>query len=399
MTTKSDFIIIGSGIMGLSTGIALLESNPRTKVTVIEKETRSGVHASGRNSGVLHAGFYYTPNSLKAKFCREGNIELRKLAAEFNVPVKQVGKVVVAKNESESTRLHALFERGIQNGIDLELLPESELTKFEPLARTTNNFMWSPSTAISSPVEIINALEMKFLRLGGEIEFGNSLELVEKNGEVIDSSNKREAKYFINTAGTYANKIANSLNVFTDYAMVPFLGLYRATSISRLPIRTLIYPVPHEVNPFLGVHLTMTLDGHVKIGPTAIPTLSRENYSLLEKISASDIFEISRSLLSIARGKSHSLSKLTLLELPYLYKKNLIREAGKLLNITIETKNWNLKPPGIRAQLVHLPSGKLEQDFKVLNYLNSTHVLNVVSPGWTSALPFARYVINQIEMS
>ena len=180
MVKQCDVLIIGSGVVGLSTGIALLQSRPSLKVIIADKEKDIAMHASGRNSGVLHAGFYYSPDSLKAKFCRDGNFELRKLAKKYGVPVKNVGKVVVARNDDEDSRLNTLFERGITNGVELEIHPEEKLKNFEPLAITHNRFMWSPNTGISDAIAIAKAMRDEFISHGGEIYFDSKVKLLEK---------------------------------------------------------------------------------------------------------------------------------------------------------------------------------------------------------------------------
>lgn len=393
-----DFLIVGAGIIGLSIGISLLESNPKHRVRVVEKEKRLGAHASGRNSGVLHAGFYYSPESLKAKFCRDGNIELKKLAKKYDVLVKNVGKVVVTKNTEEVTRLEALFQRGIENGVDVELLSEEKLKEFEPLARTSEKFLWSPTTAISNPGAIIKALEQHFLVLGGKIQFDTEIDLIDLNGEVVEKNGKFRSGYYINAAGAHADLIAKGLGIAKDYAMIPFMGQYRTIPQGSLPLKTLVYPVPHPINPFLGVHLTLTTDGLVKIGPTALPILGREQYSALSGWNLRDIVQSLSGARSIAAGKSHSILEIIKSEYPNLRLKALKKEGGTLVPQVLQIKSWTRKSPGIRAQLVHLPTGSLEQDFKVVTYRNSIHVLNAVSPGWTSALPFARYIVGQIQL-
>jgi len=398
MPRDDDFLIVGAGIIGLSIGISLLESNPKHQVRVVEKEKRLGAHASGRNSGVLHAGFYYSPESLKAKFCRDGNIELKKLAKKYDVQVKNVGKVVVTKNTEEVRRLEALFQRGIENGVDVELLNEAKLKEFEPLARTTEKFLWSPTTAISNPVAIIKALEQHFLLLGGKIQFDTEIDLINLNGEVVEKNGKFRSKYYINAAGAHADLIAKSLGIAKEYAMIPFMGQYRTIPHGSLPLRTLVYPVPHPINPFLGVHLTLTTDGLVKIGPTALPILGREQYSALSGWNLRDIVQSLSGARSIAAGKSHSILEIIKSEYPNLRLKALKKEGGTLVPQVLQIKSWARKAPGIRAQLVHLPTGSLEQDFKVVTHRNSIHVLNAVSPGWTSALPFARYIASQIQL-
>lgn len=165
---KCDLLILGGGAVGISVGIAYLDAFPSSTVVIVDKEDQIGKHASGRNSGVLHAGFYYSPELLKAKFCHDGNRALRALAKKHAIPLREVGKVVVARNEEEDSRLESLFDRGTQNGVELELLDESQLSKYEPLAITKNRFLWSPTTAVSDPMLVISALRQEFECLGGK---------------------------------------------------------------------------------------------------------------------------------------------------------------------------------------------------------------------------------------
>ena len=395
MVKKCDVLIVGAGVVGLSTGIALLQSRPSIKVIIADKEKDIGLHASGRNSGVIHAGFYYSPDSLKAKFCRDGNFELRKLAKKYGIPVKNVGKVVVARNEDEDSRLNILFETGITNGVELEIHPEEKLKEFEPLAITHNRFMWSPNTGISDSIAIVKAMRDEFLSLGGEIYFDSKVNLSESEGDIHDSSNLFTFKHVVNAAGAQADRISRSVGVGTDFAMLPFMGVYRATSEKNLPLQRLVYPVPHPINPFLGVHFTVTLEGHVKIGPTAIPLLGREQYSLFTGWSGSDITQALKGTKALAQGQVHNFAAILQSELPKLLLRNLVKEAALLVPKAIEVSDWQRKPPGIRSQLVHLPSGRLEQDFVVKQYLNSVHVLNAVSPGWTSSSPFGKWIVDQ----
>ncbi len=392
-----DVLIIGAGVMGLATGMALLESNSNLRVTIAEKEDQLGKHASGRNSGVLHAGFYYSPDSLKARFCRDGNLEIKQLAAKHGIPVQNVGKVVVARNADENLRIDTLYSRGIKNGVELEILDEKELHKFEPLARTNERFLWSPNTAISDSKAIVNAMRIEFESLGGEIIFGKKVRLQESGSEIFDDTGEFSAKHFVNAAGAQSDRISRSIGLGTDYAMLPFMGVYRATEIKSLPLRTLVYPVPHQINPFLGVHFTLTIDGKVKIGPTAIPVAGREQYSLSQGWSGSDILQAIKGMTSLIRGEAHDFGAILKSELPKFLETTLVKESTELVPTANLVRDWEKKPPGIRAQLVHLPTGKLEQDFVVRNKENSTHILNAVSPGWTSAIPFGKYVAENLK--
>ncbi|CAB4567608.1 MAG: L-2-hydroxyglutarate oxidase [Actinobacteria bacterium] len=397
MAQKCDVLILGAGVVGLATGIAILESSPAKKVIIAEKEKTLGCHASGRNSGVMHAGFYYSPDSLKAKFCRDGNQNLRKLAKKYNIPVQEVGKVVVTRDESELSRLTTLFERGLVNGVDLEILDQSKLSKFEPLATTFEKFLWSPTTAISSPSEIISAMAQEFISLGGKIDFNQKVSLALSNDEIYDATNSYSAMHTINSAGAQADRISRSIGVGSEYAMLPFMGVYIATDETNLPLQRLVYPVPHPINPFLGVHFTLTIDHKVKIGPTAIPILGREQYSLLAGWSGSDIAQSLMGIKSLILGDAHNFGTIVKTEWPKVFQRLLVRESLKLVPAASQVKNWSKKPPGIRAQLVHKPTGRLEQDFVVETKLNSTHVLNAVSPGWTSAFPFGRHIENIVR--
>jgi L-2-hydroxyglutarate oxidase LhgO len=319
-----EILIIGAGIIGISIGNALLEINPRLKVLIADKESFLGAHASGRNSGVIHAGFYYSPDSLKARFCRIGNEEIRKLCKRHNIPIINAGKVVVSKNEEEDRRLSSLYERGLTNGVDLEILDADELRKFEPLASTNNKFIWSPTTAISSPQLVIEAIAKEFKEKGGEILLNHKIEIEEKGNEVSVKGKTINAKFIINAAGAYADNLSRSIGVGLEYAMIPFKGVYRSTSQKNLPLQRLVYPVPHPVNPFLGVHFTITIDGLVKIGPTALPISGREKYSITEGWSISDFRQAVKAASSMLSSNPRQLSGLIKDEWPNILESNLV---------------------------------------------------------------------------
>lgn len=392
---KCDLLILGAGAVGISVGIAYLEDFPGSTVVIADKEDQIGKHASGRNSGVLHAGFYYSPESLKAKFCREGNMALRALVKKHGILLREVGKVVVTRNEEEDARLESLFQRGLHNKVELELLDESELSKYEPLALTKNRFLWSPTTAVSDPGLVIAALRKEFEKLGGKIHLTEKINLKVSGNEVQDSNNKYDSKFIVNAAGAQADRISREIGVGLDYAMLPFMGVYRYTRQDQLSLKRLVYPVPHPLNPFLGVHFTLTVDGLVKIGPTAIPIVGREQYSIREGWSIVDSVQALKSAAALVKGESHNLGSILKSEWPKIMLSKLVQESAELVPTAIGVKSWKKKPPGIRAQLVHLPSGKLEQDFVVRRHLNSIHVLNAVSPGWTSAIPFGKWLVEK----
>ena len=235
---KCDILVIGGGITGLSVGIALLESKRNLKVIIVEKESLLGEHASSRNSGVLHAGFYYSPGSLKAKFCRDGNLEMRKMAKNLGLPLRQTGKIVVTRNESEISSLMNLINRAEINGVNLELLKSSKLKQIEPLARTHDVFAWSPNTSVTEPKSFVRAFEDRFKKLGGIIHLRTLVGLSELGNEIVELSNKYHAKFYINSGGTRSSEIAHKCGAGLDYSSLPFLGLYLITEGSKLPLKT-----------------------------------------------------------------------------------------------------------------------------------------------------------------
>ena len=380
--------------MGLSIGRELLKRNPRPSVLVAEKESAIAAHASGRNSGVLHAGFYYSPDSLKAKFCLEGNLELRSLIETHNLPINKCGKVVVAKNEEDLIRMQSLYQRGLVNGVTLHKLSASKLNDYEPLAKTHKEFLWSPQTAVSDPLAVAQTLLDLFLKSGGDFTLGSNVEvLVEKQIRINGST--VSADQIINAAGTNAIHIAHKVGAGTKYSQLPVLGLYKYSEGTDLPLKTLVYPVPNPKNPFLGVHFTLTVDGKVKIGPTAIPILGREQYDLKRNPDSLDFKSSLKSLSSLLVGSPLGLANLAATELPKIYTKRLVREGRELVPHLKDGIEWKKKRPGIRAQLVNLETNSFEMDFVVEKKDNYVHVLNAVSPGWTSAIPFAKYIVQK----
>jgi hypothetical protein len=205
------------------------------------------------------------------------------------------------------------------------------------------------------------------------------------------------AKHIINAAGVQASQIAKNVGVGTEFACLPFKGVYRISKrISSSP-NALIYPVPHPINPFLGVHITLTVDGDIKIGPNAIPLFGLEQYSASSQIEFEEFRSSIKSMFSMIKGKEYDIGEILRLEMPKTFTRYLIKDIARLVPGIQDVKKWKKINPGIRAQLVNLKSGKLEQDFIVRNFQNSTHILNAVSPGWTSALPFGRWIAESIK--
>ena len=387
---KLDIAVVGSGAIGMGVARGLLELDSSLNIAIFEKEPTFSSHASARNSGVLHAGFYYSPESMKARFCREGRDELESLISKHSIPFMKVGKVVVAQNEDEDNRIETLLQRGVANGVRLERLPTAELVNFEPLAKTHGSFLWSPNTSISNPSLINSALRQELENKG--VRFFSNSTIGARNGQWANNDQPINAKYFINASGAWALDIAHQINLGKHYRTMPFLGLYKQTKLANLPIRTLVYPVPHPINPFLGVHFTLTIDGKVKIGPSALPIIGKEQYSLKSSVNPNEILNYAKNLHSLSKGNKHDLLAMMKYEVPKLFTANLVDAAAYLVPKAKQVKDWHRKNPGIRGQLIDVRSGELVQDFLIEHAETSTHILNAVSPGWTAAIPFGRHV-------
>jgi len=390
-----DCIIIGAGIVGISFGLAILERNPNKKVLIIDKELKPGIHASGRNSGVLHAGFYYSPDSLKAKFCRLGNMELKNFCKENEIPILETGKVVVCQTKSDVTRLEELYRRGIANSVDIEILDSSNLDKIEPAAKTIDKFIWSPTTAVGNPKVVITKLAEKFLKNGGQFQFNRSVKLVSTKDEVLIETidGTYSAVSIVNSAGAYAANLAKQVNVGNQYVCLPFLGAYKKSKLVDSNPKRLVYPVPNPVNPFLGVHTTNTLNGEIKIGPTAFPVIGKEQYKLGNGFSRSELSEFYKASKALFKSDSVDLIGLAKEEFIKLFTKPLLNRTTKLSSSLDTNKEWSKYPAGIRAQIINLETNAIEMDYIVKADKNVVHILNAVSPGWTSAIPFTRWVV------
>ena len=390
-----DCVIIGAGIIGISLGIELLTQKPTKKILIIDKETRPGVHASGRNSGVLHAGFYYSPDSLKAKFCKQGNLELKKFCKTNNLEVKETGKVVVCQDKNDVIRLINLFERGIANGVEIELLESKELSRIEPAAQTVDKFIWSPTTAVGNPKEIIKKLAEKFTDMGGLFRFNSRVKLINKSNEVLIEGDGYilSATSIINSAGAYASELAKQVGVGHEYVCLPFLGAYRKSEFIAGNPKRLVYPVPNPINPFLGVHTTNTLSDEIKIGPTAFPVIGREQYKFLDGFNAKELRDFYLATKTLLKSDSVNILGLAKSEGIKLFKRPLIKKAKRLTNALDLNQKWKNYPAGIRAQIVNLDTKVIEMDYIVRSDKNVVHILNAVSPGWTSSIPFSRWIV------
>ena len=395
-SARADLVVIGGGVVGLALADAWLARHPGDSVAVYDKENQLAAHASGRNSGVLHAGFYYAPDSLKARLTRDGNRMLKEFCHERGVAIRETGKVVVTTSEEQLPALMTLLERGEANGVELELINESGLAELEPLARTVGHALWSPNTAVASPAGVVEALAARVRERGGRVVLGNEVTGAGPGWVMSVLEGRVAAGHVINAAGLYADTVAHWFGFGRDYRMLPFKGLYWYGNWEPGRLQRHVYPVPDPRNPFLGVHLTVTVDGRAKIGPTAIPALWREDYGGTSGLRSNELWDVVRSYPRFLTSKHHDVPGLLRAELPKYSRSYLVKQAAALVP-SVRTADFTERgKPGVRAQLLHVPSGKLEMDFVVEGDERSTHMLNAVSPAWTSSLAVADYVVEGI---
>jgi L-2-hydroxyglutarate oxidase LhgO len=388
---ETDFIVVGAGIIGLSITRELVRRFPGARILVLEKEAEVAFHASGRNSGVLHAGFYYSADSLKARFTLTGNQLLTDYCLEHGLPINRCGKVVVATREAEIEGIHELKRRGDRNGVDLKLIDPQELNDIEPNARTVGKALFSPSTSTVDPRRVCQHIASDF-PANVEILFGRRF-IGRSPGSVRTDRETIGYRYLFNAAGLYADRVARSFGAGTSFTMIPFKGIYLRYNHDGL-LQRHVYPVPNLRNPFLGVHFTKTVDGHVKIGPTAIPAFWRENYDFKSRFDGGEFGEIVAQEARLFLFNHFNFRRLAFEEMRKYSRRFFISRAQTLLKHLDSGRFGDYTRPGIRAQLLNTQTRELVMDFLLEHAENSTHVLNAVSPAFTSAFSFARHIVD-----
>lgn len=393
---SADFLVIGGGIVGLSVARELKRRFSDASVTVLEKEQSVGLHASGRNSGVIHAGFYYSADSLKARFTRAGNLAMTAYCESRGIPLNKCGKLVVAQNASELPQLDELLRRGERNNVPLENLSAEEARNIEPRVKTFERAIFSPTTSSADPGRVIRAMQEDATREGISIITAAPYVRLD-GGNVVTTYGNFTAGHVINAAGLYADKVALDFGFSENYRILPFKGLYLYSDEPPGAFRTNIYPVPDLRNPFLGVHFTVKDDGQVKIGPTAIPAFWREQYRGFNNFKLGEFVEVLFREAGLMFSSSFDFKTLAVEELRKYSRPHLVRLASQLAAGIRESDYTRWGVPGIRAQLLDVRNRKLEMDFVVEGDARSTHLLNAVSPGWTCSMPFASYVVDRIR--
>ena len=391
-----DYLIVGGGIVGISTAWQLLQRYPNKRILVLEKEFQYAGHQTGHNSGVIHAGVYYQPGSLKADFCRRGNQATIKFCLEHDIPYEQCGKLLVATNQNEYNLMEKLFERAKENQIEVEWLDRKQLKKREPNISGLGAF-FVPQTGIVNYRKITNKMADLFKARGGEVRLDcEVLGMEEKNNGLRVRTYLAEFKtrYLIACSGLMADRLVKMLGIQPDFQIIPFRGEY-----FQLPphksniINHLIYPIPDPEMPFLGVHLTRMIDGTVTVGPNAVLGFKREGYQKTD-VSFRDIKEMATfsgfwKVMQQNLKAGLSEFKNSIFKGGYL---ELVRKYCPQLTLSDLTPY----PAGVRAQAV-AKDGTLIHDFLFVDTQRTFHVCNAPSPAATSAIPIGAHIVQRVE--
>lgn len=394
-----DYLIIGAGIVGLSTAWQLKQRLPHKRIVLIEKEADFAKHQTGHNSGVIHAGIYYAPDSLKAKFCREGAAATKAFCQTHNIYFEQCGKLLVATNAIEYQRMQALYERAHTNGLAVEWLNERELKTKEPNIAGIGALL-VPSTGIVNYRQVAQHIAQEFQKLGGDIRLNsqvmqiseqtNSLTITLNRGAQIETLHTH---FMISCAGLMADRITRLMGLETNFQIIPFRGeYYRLPAKYNQIVKHLIYPIPDPALPFLGVHLTRMIDGSVTVGPNAVQGWKREGYGAIN-ISARDTIEMLQFSGFWQVLKQHWKTGLHETYNSW-FKAGYLKQVQKYCPM-IQLNELLPYPAGIRAQAV-LKDGTLVHDFLFADSAHSLHVCNAPSPAATSALPIGQYIVDKV---
>ena len=393
MPDRADVVVVGGGIIGLTLANELVARGARD-VLVLEKEREIGRHASGRNSGVLHAGIYYAPDSRKAATCLAGNRLMRAYCLAKGLPLVECGKVVVAREESELPALDELARRASANGAPVEVIDERRLQDLEPSARTVGRALHSLWTAVVDPRAVLASLRADVEASGARVRTG--VEVLGASGSAALRTSAGEIGFgkLVNAAGAHCDAVARHFGVGLHYRLIPFKGIYRKLRKgAKLTVNGNIYPVPDPRNPFLGVHFTRSVHGDVYLGPTAIPAFGRENYGILSGLSGDApriAFEDLVLFFRNAGFRSVALSEPRKYVPAYLH-----RDAARLVHGFDPSEVEPADKVGIRPQLVDWRTKSLVMDFLVERAGDTVHVLNPVSPAFTSSMALARQIADE----
>ncbi|MCZ2257383.1 L-2-hydroxyglutarate oxidase [Sporosarcina sp. G11-34] len=391
-----DYLIIGGGIVGLAVGMTILERNPKATLTILEKESGLAQHQTGHNSGVIHSGIYYKPGSYKAKFAKAGSESMRDFCRKNEIAHDICGKVIVATNKKELPELEKLYDRALQNGLEVTKLSKEELFEKEPHVNGVQA-IHLPATGIVNYKMVAEKMAALIRDAGGVIENNAEVKAIDEqfNEITVETTNETyKAKFLINCAGLHSDRIAKMAGYLIDMKIVPFRGEYFMLKESKRPlVKNLIYPVPNPDFPFLGVHFTRMIDGQVDVGPNAVPGFKREAYNKLS-FNLRDFSEMITYPGYWKMGLKNSKEGIE--EIIRSFSKKKFVENARNLIPDISEDDLIPAPAGVRAQALK-NDGSMVDDFFIINGRSSVHVCNAPSPAATAALEIGKEIVDKIE--
>ncbi|MEZ9146409.1 L-2-hydroxyglutarate oxidase [Vibrio sp. 10N.286.52.C3] len=399
MNSIYDYIIVGGGIVGVSTAWQLQQAHLDKSILLVEKERGFAQHQTGHNSGVIHAGVYYAPGSLKADFCKRGVERTIAFCSQHDIPVENCGKLLVATNEQEVERMNALYQRCHDNDIDVDLLDQAQLKLAEPNI-TGLGAIYVKTTSIVDYKKVTEVMAQEFVEAGGKLSLGTEVIMADEQEDEVQLTCKVDgqtlqlnSRFLITCSGLMADRMTKMLDIETDFQIVPYRGeYYQLDAKHNQVVNHLIYPIPDPELPFLGVHLTRMIDGSVTVGPNAVQGWKREGYGKLN-FSFKDTWQM-LSFVGFWKVTANHL-KTGLVEFKNSWwKPGYLKLVNKYCpSITVD--DFKPYPAGIRAQAV-LKDGTLVHDFLFAESPRSLHVCNAPSPAATSAMPIGEYICGKV---
>lgn len=399
MNAMYDYIIVGGGIVGVSTAWQLQQAYPNKSILLLEKESGFAKHQTGHNSGVIHAGVYYAPGSLKADFCKRGVERTIEFCSKHDIPVENCGKLLVATDDAEMERMNALYQRCHENGIEVELLDAVQLKLAEPNI-TGLGAILVKTTSIVNYTRVTEMMAKEFTELGGQVSLATEViaakelsEEVQLTCKVDGQTMQLNGRFMITCSGLMADRMTKMLGIETDFQIVPYRGeYYLLDEKHNQVVNHLIYPIPDPELPFLGVHLTRMIDGTVTVGPNAVQGWKREGYGAIN-FSIKDTWQMLNFAGFWKVTAKHLKTGLVEFKNSW-WKPGYLKLVNKYCP-SITVNDLKPYPAGIRAQAV-MKDGTLVHDFLFAESPRSLHVCNAPSPAATSAMPIGEYICEKV---
>ncbi|MBT5399736.1 FAD-dependent oxidoreductase [bacterium] len=397
MKNYYDNIIIGGGIIGLSIAREIIKKNDsKTSILLIEKESKLGLHASGRNSGVLHSGVYYSEGSEKAKHCYRGSMEMHNFCLDNGISIKKIGKIILPTSIQDEEGFNVLLSRATSRKNNVELLDKQQLVELEPFANPAmEKAIYFPNTIVVNSGLVISKL-YEILCNNVRFEFGSEITSTDPEKSIVVLKEKK-IKYgkLYNCSGQNIDKVAGQFGASKQYTMIPIKGTYyKLKDNSNITINHLIYPVPDLNVPFLGIHTLNTTQDETYFGPSAMPVFGREQYRYFDSIKVNGAINIARNLSMLYLKDIDGFRKYANNEVKNFGKSGFVKSVRKLIPSLENHDISKSEKVGIRAQLVNKKTLKFEMDFLIEKQDNVVHILNAVSPAFTCSFSLAKSILD-----